>query len=380
MDCIIIGAGIFGLSIADRIASHGARVTLIDSNGPGAGASGGILGALMPHMPESWNPKKQFQFDALHSLENHIQLLEEDTGEATGYGTVGRIMPIRKKGFHDLTTRRISESEHNWQGAYHLTIEDVDMFSSWLEKGSAENPLLGIAWDDLSARVEPKGYINALMQRLRNTCVTCAFGESVVAVDADRQCVILENGDVLTADRIILAAGIHTFAMLQQLGLADLGGAVYGQACLVKPDRLPPKMPILYDNGIYLVPHADGCIAIGSTSEKLDCGEINPKNFAVPVPGLNEEQTLLDKASELSSLVRNAPVLSRWAGYRPKAWARDPMIGHINPDSRFYIATGGFKISFGIAHHIARYVADDILGEKSSGISLPPTFQLQAHL
>ena len=59
------GAGIFGLSIAYACLSQGARVHVIDPHGPGAGASGGLVGALAPHVPENWNAKKAFQLRAL---------------------------------------------------------------------------------------------------------------------------------------------------------------------------------------------------------------------------------------------------------------------------------------------------------------------------
>ena len=44
------GAGIFGLAIAWTCARRGAAVRVIDPGGPGAGASGGLVGALAPHV------------------------------------------------------------------------------------------------------------------------------------------------------------------------------------------------------------------------------------------------------------------------------------------------------------------------------------------
>ena len=64
-DVTVMGAGIFGLSVAWACARRGARVRVIDPNGPGAGASGGLVGALAPHVPENWNDKKAFQFESL---------------------------------------------------------------------------------------------------------------------------------------------------------------------------------------------------------------------------------------------------------------------------------------------------------------------------
>ena len=42
----IRGAGIFGLSVAWACVQRGAVVQVIDPNGPAAGSSGGIVGAL----------------------------------------------------------------------------------------------------------------------------------------------------------------------------------------------------------------------------------------------------------------------------------------------------------------------------------------------
>ena len=59
-DLTIRGAGIFGLSIAWEAVRRGARVRLIETHAIGAGSSGGVVGARAPHVPENWNPKKQF--------------------------------------------------------------------------------------------------------------------------------------------------------------------------------------------------------------------------------------------------------------------------------------------------------------------------------
>ena len=60
----IKGAGIIGLSIAWECIQRGAKVQVIDPHGIGAGSSGGIVGALAPHVPENWNEKKPFNSKA----------------------------------------------------------------------------------------------------------------------------------------------------------------------------------------------------------------------------------------------------------------------------------------------------------------------------
>ena len=54
-DLLIAGAGVAGLWLAVKAARAGLSVTLVERGNPGGGASGGFLGALMPHSPERWN-------------------------------------------------------------------------------------------------------------------------------------------------------------------------------------------------------------------------------------------------------------------------------------------------------------------------------------
>ena len=54
-DVTVLGAGIFGLSIAWALTQKGAHVRVIDPQGVAAGSSGGVVGALAPHVPEQWN-------------------------------------------------------------------------------------------------------------------------------------------------------------------------------------------------------------------------------------------------------------------------------------------------------------------------------------
>ncbi len=71
-DLLVIGGGIMGLWAAVKAARAGLSVTLLEEARVASGASGGLLGALMPHMPDRWSEKKQFQFDALLSLEDEV--------------------------------------------------------------------------------------------------------------------------------------------------------------------------------------------------------------------------------------------------------------------------------------------------------------------
>ena len=94
VDLLIVGGGIMGLWAAVMADRAGLKTVLVERDRIGAGASGGVLGALMPYMPDRWDVKKQFQFDALVTLEQEIAGLEAQTGMSAGYRRSGRLMPL----------------------------------------------------------------------------------------------------------------------------------------------------------------------------------------------------------------------------------------------------------------------------------------------
>ena len=89
-----MGAGIFGLSCAWAAARRGARVRVIDPAGIGAGASGGVVGALAPHAPGDWDALKLFQLEALAMAPDWWAAVAEAGGGDPGYARTGRLQPL----------------------------------------------------------------------------------------------------------------------------------------------------------------------------------------------------------------------------------------------------------------------------------------------
>ena len=59
--------------------------------------------------------------------------------------------------------------------------------------------------------------------------------------------------------------------------------------------------------------------------------------------------------------IAGAPVVARWAGLRPRARSRAPILGEWPDRPGHYIANGGFKIGFGMAPKVGQVMADLIL-------------------
>lgn len=369
-DVLVAGAGIVGLWIARLAARAGHAVIVLESRAAGYGASGGLLGALMPHMPERWNPKKQYQFEALADLADMIQEIEAETGMDCGYRRCGRLLPLVQPHHHALALQRQAEARGRWHSEntgfdWHVT--HAPDHSDWPSEAAMPH---GLVRETLTARVSPRRYLHALKTGVGNEAKILE-GEGFARWDAASHLVTTTIGRTIRADRAILSAGHETFTMLgDMLGrpASTFGSAVKGQAALLQAG-IADDRPLLFHDGVYIVPHGDGLVAVGSTSETdFDNGQ--------------ETDTRLDdviaRADALCPAVRQAPVIERWAGIRPKAIRRDPMIGPVPGKDGLLVATGGFKITFGIAHKMAASVLQ--CASSGDSASLPDSFRLEHHL
>ena len=367
-DLAIAGAGIVGLWLAHHATQAGLKVALIDRGTIGAGASGGILGALMPHAPENWNGKKQFQFDALLSLERAIAALERDTGLPTGYRRTGRLMPLANDRQRKMALMRERAAAENWRSgerSFDWRVVGDPGLAGWIAPDAAA---AGAVLDDLSARVDPRALLAALRAGLaRGGRAIIIENDGVIGWRDGAACFV--GGRRVKAGHLAVTAGNASFPLLASLFAIPprLGRPVKGQAALLAA-AAPPGAPILFDNGLYVVPHADGRVAVGSTSED---------EFDDPFGTDHRLDAVIERARALCPALRDAPVLERWAGLRPRAAGRDPLIDRLPGYPKVIVATGGFKITFGIAHEMARAALELMAGREPR---LPESFRLEHHL
>lgn len=369
-DLLIIGGGIMGLWAGVMAERAGLRTLIVEREAIGAGASGGVLGALMPHMPDRWNAKKQFQFDALISLETEIATLEAATGLSAGYRRCGRLMPLAKPHLRTIALRHEQDALINWCAGdrqFHWHVRDRPPVEGWLGSGMVES---GVVFDTLAARVAPRPFLAMLSAYLRQSKhIRIEEGRDLVHIDPVAGRADFADGSVEVFGDCIIANGVDAFPFLD--GLASTPGSsgtgVKGQAALLRAD-IDPSLPVVFTDGLYIVPHENGMVAVGSTSENT---------FDTPFSTDVQLDALLARAEDLVPRICNAPVIERWAGVRPKAIGRDPMAGRHPDHQRIHALTGGFKISFGIAHRLASAVVGEICGEPDD--ALPASFRCRSH-
>lgn len=342
VDVTVRGGGIFGLSIAWACLTHGAKVRVIETKAWGAGASGGVVGALSPHVPEAWNPKKAFQLDSLLMASDWWAAVERAAGQPSGYARLGRLQPLADARAVEAARRREGEAAGLWQGKADWTVVPAT--------GSAWEPVTPSGWlvrDTLSARLSPRMALAALLVALQSAGADLVLGEAE------------------EAGAVIHATGVAGLADLSQAFAAPLGSGVKGQALALRFEAR--EQPQLFVDGLHIVPHADGTVAIGSTSETVWASETADDQL----------DALLVKAVAAVPALAGAEVLDRWAGIRPKAASRAPVLGAWPGRPGHFVANGGFKIGFGMAPKVAEVLADLVLLGKDS---IPTDFRLDTLL
>ncbi len=377
-DLVVIGAGVFGLSAAVAAVQRGLSVALIEKRETGAGASGGFLGTLMPHFPARWTPVKEFQFQALRSLEPLVRQLEAETGLSAGYARIGRIIPLTTENKRAHALQRVETSKIHWrsdQTGYTYQIHEADEAAGrfgWPDLISAHSAAYGFTFDNVAARIAPKSWLNVMEKWLRARGAHVFHGCEFKSFDE-------RTGDVrltgkpftLLADKALLCAGYEGYADIAALTGCDIGAGVKGHAVRFKPEKPAlPNLPVLYSDGIYVVSHDDGSLAVGSTSEH-EWADVKVDEEAI--------KSLTRAAKELCPLLHDAQIVEKWAGVRPKCSKRDPIAGLLPGYKKTYVMTGGYKISFGVAHTLANALLSEINGAShttemsaSSMNDLPP--------
>lgn len=342
VDVTIRGAGIFGLSIAWACLQRGAKVRVIETAHPGAGSSGGLVGALSPHVPEAWNAKKAFQLDSLLMAADWWAGVEAASGFPSGYARLGRLQPLPDARAVEAARRRATEALTLWQGR-----------AVW-----QVIPATGSEWEPLS----PTGFLihDTLSARLSPRMGLAALAGALTAEGAE-----LVLGEAEDTGQVVHATGIAGLADLSRAFNAPLGSGVKGQALSLRHDVR--GQPQLFVDGLHIVPHADGTVAIGSTSETSWTHEATDAQL----------DTLHAKAIAAVPALATAEVTARWSGIRPKATSRAPVIGAWPNRPGHFIANGGFKIGFGMAPKVAEVMADLVLEGRDT---IPPDFSVETLL
>ena len=342
VDVTVMGAGVIGLSVAWACLTRGARVQVIDPHGVAAGASGGIVGALAPHVPEQWNAKKDFQRDSLLMARDFWAGVEAASGKPTGYARTGRLQPLADDAAVALARARAAGAATLWQGRADWSVV----------------PATGAAWEPPS----PTGLLirDTLSALIHPRKATLSLAAAIAAGGGRIAC------DGAARGHVVWATGAAGLAEMTAAHVRMVGTGVKGQAALFDLDMR--GRPQLFIDGLHVVPHGEGTTAIGSTTER---------DFADGTATDAQLDDLVARARQALPALADAAVVARWAGVRPRSRSRAPMLGRHPFRAGAFVANGGFKIGFGMAPLMGARLADLVLNGRDA---IPADFDPMASL
>ena len=352
-DCIIIGGGIIGLSLAYELACRGvSRIRILERGQPGREASWAGAGILPPANPDT----ASHPLDRLRGVSHRLhpqwsRHLLEETGIDDGYRRCGGLYLARSRGeaasliglamtfeeqeieFQKLSPEELAEyepalTEQSFRAAYRAPDEVQVRNPRRLQALLAACRKRGVK---IHAEAEVRGFSQV--------------GSRLQSVQTAKQ--------EFSAGMFCVAAGAWSYSVLEQFGVACSVFPIRGQMALFSC-RQPPFTHVLNEGSRYLVPREDGLVLAGSTEEEA--------GFDKSVtPQVVDELT--QWARQLAPVLENANVEKTWAGLRPGSFDGLPYLGKAPLWDNLFAAVGHFRSGLHLSPGTAEMVAKQMLGD-----------------
>jgi glycine oxidase len=349
-DVIIIGAGVIGCSIAYHLSLAGSRVFVLEREHLAAGASGVAAGMLAPQVEAPFDDSF-FALTLLGRSEHFplAQSLLDDVGldvecRATGILRVAR----------DEAERVELQRRFRWQTARGLRAE-------WLEPnhlGDCEPLMAGVVgrllagglWLPDEGQVRSPRLVQALAAASVKRGGRFLEGTWATAFETKGSRIVGVRTPVgtLQADVVVLAAGVWSNDLARTAGLDVPVGPVKGQIVTLRALNRVPRH-VVWTGECYVVPKDDGQVILGATEED---GNYDRR------PTLAGVGALAEAALEFLPWAGQFTVEGMWAGLRPAAPDRYPIVGRAPGYVNLILATAHYRNGVLLGPLTGRWVTD----------------------
>ncbi len=353
-DCLIIGGGVIGLSLAYELAGHGARVRVVDRLKPGREASWAAAGIL----PPAWQGPDATPLDQLHELGCRLHpewaaQLQVETGIDTGFRRCGAVHLADEPLLAELT-----KTANHWrEGRIHfdeLSPDAAVQLEPALKSAADAGRLLSASLLHDEVQHRPPWNMNALEEACLKRGVDISADTEIVDFELAGETIraARTNSDVIAAETYCIASGAWTDGLLKKLGLSLGIKPIRGQLVLLKTPQ-PILQRVVYSGGQYMVPRDDGRLLIGSTLEDV--------GFDHRVTG-GAVSDLIEFAIGWFPELRSAELERSWAGLRPASANGKPIMGRVPGLRNAFVATGHYRSGWILAPATARLMSQLIRG------------------
>ncbi len=319
MRLIIIGGGIIGLATGWRMRQAGWEVTLFDKRRAGEGASWAAAGMLA--VCAELEPGQEAGFalgrDSQLRWPGFVRDLEIATGQTVGYRETGTL----EVAVSDKDVARLRDS--------YTFFKQLDAPMQWFTKDAAcdlepalshhiQAALFAVEDYHVDARAVVTALREAFLRSGGKLIEDCAV--KALRVE-DHQISDVETAQgVYEADHVLLAAGWEARDLMLPLGIDLPITPVKGQMAALDGSVLRDTVltHVVRTDHTYIVPREDGRIVLGASSEP------GASDRTITEEAIAE---LVQGAIEIVPVLRDCPVIDRWAGVRPASPDGMPILG-----------------------------------------------------
>ncbi len=347
-DILIIGGGIIGCSLAERLAREGLSVTLLERGLIGREASWAAAGMLAPQSEmESPGPYLDFCLESRRLYPEVVERIAAATSIDPQYRNEGMLYAA----FSEEEEKRLVDRAE-WQRPLGLRSEVLTAAEA-LKREPALHPGIRMAVHfqedhQLDPRLMTQGFAVAARQHrarlLEYSPVSGLIREDGRITGAE------SVGEIYRAEKVVLAGGAWS-GLLPDVEPRIPVYPVKGEVLLLQAE-CPLFRHTLHSPSIYLVPRLDGRVIVGATEEH---GAGYDKNVRA-----RAAQGLLGRAIELVPALGEATLVDFWAGLRPGTLDRRPIFGpSAIPGLEF--CTGHFRNGVLLAPLTSKLMGDYLL-------------------
>lgn len=336
---LIVGGGIAGLASAWELARNGIQVSLLERRQAGqesSWAGAGILSALLP-----WDYRRPVNRLIQASLALYpawVDALRKVATTDPEYRQTGMLVlpPFD------------AQAADRWLNERALGLESLPAEIAERLPGATAG-----LWLSHVAQVRNPRILSALRQACEATGVNISEMSQVNGLKTAgiRVSGVVTDAGLWQADDYLLTTGAWSAQLLGSLSPNLPVRPVRGQMLLYQ--TAPGTLPcIVYRDGGYLVPRADGLILAGSTVEDVGFDKSNTQAA---------DQAIRQFAGDILPSLAGAEPIQHWSGLRPGSPDNIPIIARHPGLANLYMNTGHFRYGVTMAPASAALIADLIL-------------------
>jgi D-amino-acid dehydrogenase len=357
MRVLIIGAGILGASTAYHLAQLGADVVVVDEEHQGKATLAGA-GIVCPWATKADEPEWYQMYAAGARFYDELIAGLKAKGETSlGYGKVGALVVADDAAEFDEAEQRILERTRNAPEAGNVSRLTPAQAQALFPPLRDDLPAIHISG---AARVDARLLAAAMLRAAVSLGATYRRDIVSLALDGGSPTCIGSDGQVISADEIIVTAGAWASRILQPLGLHHPVQPQKGQIVhLSLPGVATAKWPVLLPVGShYLLAFDDSRVVIGATRE-----DNSGFDYRVTAAGQHE---VLSAGLAIAPGLANATHIETRIGFRPAAPSIRPILGRVPGMAGLTIGNGLGASGLTVGPFAGKCLADLVAGQPVS--------------